>query len=40
MDKDLEAIFDRVVSCPTITRLLENGKTKEAAREKAKGGKE
>lgn len=32
MDKDLEAIFDKIVSCPTITRLLENGKTKEAAR--------
>lgn len=31
-DKELEQIFDRVVSCPTITKLLENGKTKEAAR--------
>lgn len=31
-DKELEQIFDRVVSCPTITKLLENGKTREAAR--------
>lgn len=31
-DKELEQIFDRVVSCPTITKLLKNGKTKEAAR--------
>lgn len=31
-DKELEQIFDRVVGCPTITKLLENGKTKEAAR--------
>lgn len=31
-DKELEQIFDRVVSCPTITKLLKNDKTKEAAK--------